>query len=93
VVLAHRVELDVSYEHHIVVLLLEHRVADHVVYVHRISAREPSERIGDALRRAEQTLARRILAEQLELSLDNFLQCELAGIRTNRRNVSWSKAM
>jgi hypothetical protein len=78
VVLAHRVEVDVAHEHHVLVLLLEHGVAHHVAHVHVLAAGEPGQAPRDALRRLQQPVPVRILAEQRELTSHQLLQLVLA---------------
>ena len=74
VVLAHRVDLDVAHADHAFVLFFEQRVADDLVHVHAIAAREPLERCLDAGRRLRQALAFGILAELLEYLVDELLK-------------------
>ena len=63
VVLAERVHLDVLYQDHRVVLLLEDRGADHVLDGLRVTARQELERPRDARGRPDQPLTLRVLAE------------------------------
>jgi hypothetical protein len=67
VMLAHRVHLDVLHDHHVAVVLLEDAVADRVLDGHGVAARQPAHAARDALRRAQQSVPLRILAQQLEL--------------------------
>jgi hypothetical protein len=49
VVFAQAIELNVSDEHHVFVRLLENRIAENVLDLQLIPAREPLHRFGDAL--------------------------------------------
>ena len=63
VVLAQAVEVDVRDDHHLAIIDGEQRAVQHVVDVGRVAAREKPQRLLDPLRRLDQPLARRILAE------------------------------
>ncbi len=66
VVLAEREDVDVADDDHLVVLLVENRLVDQRRQVGLVALREEEKRVGGALRRLEQALARRILAELLQ---------------------------
>ena len=69
VVLAEPVELDVAHHDHVgAPSASKSAIADHLRDVHLVAARQPGERLRDALRRPQQPFAVRIFAEQLELA-------------------------
>ena len=70
VVLAQAVEVDVLDDHHLVIIDGEQRVVEHRIDVRRVSAREKPERLLDALRRVDQTLARRVLPRARQAALE-----------------------
>ena len=74
VVLAQRVELDVAHHHHVLVRLVEQRVANDLSGVHPVTPREPRERLRYTLRSLDQPLAVGILAQQLELAADHTFE-------------------
>ena len=74
VVLAQRIELDVAHHDHAAVRFAEHRVAHHVAHVHVVTAREPSQRVGDALRSLFEPLALGVFADQLQRAMNHPLE-------------------
>lgn len=62
VVLAHRVELDVTHDDHLVVVLVEHCVVDHLRDRGVIARCEELKRLRHALRCLEQAVAGGVLA-------------------------------
>ncbi len=58
VVFAHRVQLDVAHHHHVLVALLEERIADDLARALLVAPREPGQRLRHAARRLEQPLTR-----------------------------------
>ena len=85
VVLAERIELDVAHHDHAAVRLAEHRVAHDIAHVHVVAAREPGERVRDALGRALESFALRVLADDLERSGARAL--ELGVVRRARLEI------
>src|SRR5690606_22859460 len=85
VVLAQRVHLDVLHEHHVVVVLVEDRVADHLLHRDPVAARQPRQALLDALRRAYQPLALRVLADPPQDLTDQSLERDVLQARAASR--------
>src|SRR5690606_13149672 len=81
VVLAQRVHFDVLHEHHVVVILVEDRVADHLVHGEPVAACQPRQALLHALRRTRQALALRILAEPPQDLADQVLESDILELR------------
>ncbi len=64
--LAHREELNVLHDHHLVIIDVEERIVENVRDVHRITAREELHGLLHALRCAHQSIARGVFAKTYE---------------------------
>ena len=70
VVLAQAEELDVLHHHHLVVLHVVQRAVQDIFDVHLVAAGQKAQRLVDALRRAQQAIALRVLAQAAQHFLD-----------------------
>ncbi len=73
-VLAKAIQLDVAHHHHVLVLLVEQRVADDVFDALTVPSRQPAQRLRHAQRRLDDPLAIRVLAEKLQLPANQLLK-------------------
>ena len=73
VMLAHRVELDVAHQHHVVVRLLEEGIADHLGGALLVALRQEAHRLLDPLGRLLEAVTIRILAQGEEHPTDVLL--------------------
>src|SRR5687768_1540741 len=86
VVLAHRVDLDIPYHDHVAVRFLEDAVAHYLLDTARVALGQPRQRCRDSGGSSQQSVAERILANELELPAHQLLQLDgLVGFHRRAR--------
>ena len=85
--LAEAVDLDVLHDHHAVRLLREDRAVDDLLEIGARAGRQKGERIGDALRRLDETFPFRVLAQRNQYfanEVPNAMRIDVAMRRRHR---------
>jgi hypothetical protein len=80
-VLTERVQLDVAYHDHVVMLVGEHPLPHGILERDFIAARQEGHGPRDAMRRSDQSRSRRLLAQDLELASNEVLVLDAAAFR------------
>jgi hypothetical protein len=88
VVLAEGVELDVAHEDHVLVRLLEYRLADHLPRIHPVAARQPGQCLRHPLRRLDEAIALGVLIEELEHPPHEPLELPLPRLAVRRSGLA-----